>query len=167
MNPKAKVDAESIELAKARGIDLLHGYIRNTDHRFICRDLLGLYPGAHKGGLALRSRVVWWLHTGEAIVGGELDIHHKNEDRADDHFGNLEKLDHLIHARQHNPKSRVEVLRKCKGCGKEFLIAQWRLKDETRGQFCGQDCYHSVPRTAMHAAAISNGLRKSYREGRR
>lgn len=156
---------ETLSLAGSRGLPIALGTLRKTDKRVIlfCR----WFPGAHKSGYALRSRVVWWLHTGEVIKGASENIHHKNGIRSDDRFSNLEKMKHGLHSSHHNASRINNVSRTCKACRKAFDINAWRLKEENRGKFCSQQCYQAYPRSDSHKQAISNGLKKSHKKGNR
>jgi hypothetical protein len=138
---KGKVDSNSMKLGNAAGIDISRGYLNINDGR-VRLSVKKKYPGAQpSGGYALRSRIVWWLNTGEIIKGLKFNIHHKNGNRADDRFENLEKIDHADHSRQHNPFKLVA--RRCIRCSKQFQINGWRLKEKSRGKFCSQECYHA------------------------
>ncbi len=146
---KGLVDEKTIKKAAAVGIDITGGSINKKDGR-VRIFVKGKVPGTHGSGYALRSRVVWWLNTGEVLIGsGDFDIHHKTQNRADDRFDKLEKLDHRKHARHHNPKTVVMVRCECKKCGKIFRLEQWRFKDESRGQYCSQRCYQTRVRTIV------------------
>ncbi len=156
------VDDRTRELAVFAGICIVGGNVNKRDGRvriFVKRR----FPGAHKSGYALRSRVVWWLRTGEIIVGTEIDIHHKNEIRSDDRFENLEKLDHIDHSHYHNPKGLTEVECLCRGCGKTFSVPQWRLKESGRGSFCSQECYQTSPKPSSKVAMICECCGAKYR----
>lgn len=144
-----KLDWQTIELANEQGIDIEGGYIRTTDKRVVIGNKIFLTMGM-KHRYVMRSRIVWWVNTGEFLTGGEWDIHHKNHNRIDDRFCNLEKLSHSDHSIEHHPGGTSEVVtRICKGCKKEFLIFKHRLKERGRGTFCSQKCYHSTPRTKV------------------
>lgn len=160
------VDRKTERLAATLGLNLAGGSI-NKQHKHVVLFVRDLFPGSHKSRYALRSRVVWWLRTGEAIIGGDVDIHHKNENKIDDRFSNLKKLDHAEHSKLHNPYGSKLKTRICKHCGDAFHIDSWRLKDKSRGRFCSQRCYHNTIRTFSHKAAISKGLKQAYMEGRR
>lgn len=160
-----RVDQKTIRLGRAVGIKIDGGSINKVDGR-VRIFVKGKFPGAHKSGYALRSRVVWWLNTGQ-VLPGSIDAHHKNTVRTDDRFRNLEPKDHVAHSIAHNPKGLAMVGRKCSACGGDFLIDRWRLMDPTRGRFCCQKCYHAYERAPTHVAAISDGLRRAYAEGRR
>jgi hypothetical protein len=140
------VDDLTIELAQKVGILITTGTINKKDGRVRLRTY-DKFPGAIKGGVALRSRVVWWLNTGEVLIGHGLgDIHHINKIRTDDSFLNLEKKNHKEHTHHHNPKGIYLIEKICENCHSSFLIDKYRLKDPTRGKFCSQRCYHAFPK---------------------
>lgn len=100
------------------------------------------YPRAYGGsskGYAKRSHVVWWLETGQVLPADHV-LHHKNEDKLDDRFENLELKTHGQHTIEHCRKEPVVCL--CRGCGRNFGIPQWQL-NQGRGHFCSQKCYHA------------------------
>lgn len=142
-NKPGIIDTETLEMGLAIGIDLKNGYLNICDGRVrvFCRK----FPGTSKSGYALRSRVVWWLNTGEVISDMEFNLHHMNHNRADDRFKNLEKISHNEHARLHNAERSMDatVLRECKKCYKKFPILKGRLneKGQRRGTYCSQTCY--------------------------
>ncbi len=157
-----QVDEHTVSKAQELGMDIAAGTVNKTSGRVtVLKSVRNLYPGKSH----LRSHVVWWLNTGE-IIDGE-DVHHKNTNRIDDRFGNLEWLDHVEHAHHHNIKGLRAVERACLGCGKSFKIDGWRLKDVSRGKFCSQECYHNQERSIQHKQAIGRGLVRAYAEGRR
>jgi|SRR3990167_780394 len=119
------------------------------------------YPRARMGGYAPRYHVVWWLATG--FVPPEC-IHHKDENKVNDRFDNLEAKSHADHTRDHF--RLPPILRVCGGCGGQFEFAR-RDKDPARGKYCSQACYHAAPRKEGHKRAISAGLARAHREGRR
>lgn len=163
------IDDEARNKAQAVGIDLEYGYQRNTDKRYLLFKTSEIFPGAHKsrGRLCLRSRFVWWLYTGEILIGHSQNLHHKNHNRADDRFKNLEKIEHVAHSKHHNPAGLKMVERNCIRCRKPFVIHQWRLRELSRGKFCGQKCYHAHKRSDGHKHAISAGMKRSWAEKRR
>jgi hypothetical protein len=142
------LNEDAIERGLALGVNLSTGCKNKNDGRVrvFCR----LFPGTSKSGYALRSRIVWWIYTGEAMGGIEYNIHHINGDRSDDRIENLEKLNHVEHAHEHNgyKGQRVRMLcRVCERCGAEFKIEEAKLKDKThKGRFCSPACYQSYPK---------------------
>lgn len=160
------VDLASRRGATRRCIDLLDGYLRNTDGRFILY-VAAAFPGAHANGKALRSRVVWWLHTGEVIKGaGPLDVHHKNHDRGDDRFSNLARLGHVEHSQHHNPKGLLDVEVRCRGCNTPIYLPPHKIR-AGRGRYCSQACYHATPYSQETKDRMAQGLQRAYAEGRR
>jgi len=122
------------------------------------------HPRAYNEGYIMRSIVAYETYH-NVKVPPDMDIHHKDKDRLNDSKENLVMMIHGEHTALH---SRVpEVTRICKHCRKEFMIKNWRLKDSTRGQFCSQKCYHIHKRSEKHKTAISEGLKRAYREERR
>lgn len=75
------------------------------------------YPGKlYRGKYAYEHRVVWWENTLENPDG--FDIHHKNENKRDNIFSNLEKKLHEEHTAEHNrERSAGFVLIECAKCG--------------------------------------------------
>ncbi len=133
------VDYVTMMKAEKLGINIEGGSTKGGGGGRVLIFVKDKFPGAYKGGYALRSHVVWWLNTGE-IIGPEFDIHHK-KGKLDDRFSQLEKIDHIKHSHYHNPKTVVMVRCRCKKCGKIFRLEQWRLKDKSRGQYCSPGCY--------------------------
>lgn len=159
-----EVDEKSIKLALDLGLNVAGGSLGKKSGR-VMLSTRHIYPGAHANGYALRSRVIWWLNTGE-VVDKNTDLHYKNRNKIDDRFENLEKLDHSKHSQLHNSERENKIKCVCKECGIEFFMSQWQV-DGSRGKFCSQDCYHGHKRSEEHKKAISDGLKKAYKEGRR
>lgn len=107
------------------------------------------YPRAYENGIALRAHIVWWLNTGTVVPIG-WNIHHRNGDKLDDHFENLELVEHVNHSRLHNPKSEGVAL-ECEQCGREYRMLpgkiRGRIRDGSLPRFCSQECYHVHPKT--------------------
>lgn len=136
------VDEETRMRGIERGIDLEKGSLRTVNGRFFLTVSMDLYPGIHNtSNSALRSRVVWWIFTGDILVGCKFNIHHKNRNRSDDSFSNLEKIGHSEHTRLHHPIGAADVEKKCRQCGSTFTIQRHRLKEIGRGSFCNRICY--------------------------
>ena len=128
------------------------------------------YPKTYTMGYAKRSHVVWWLKTKMVLADGYA-LHHKNGNKLDDGYKNLELVEHGQHSLRHNLIRREVISHqcKCKNCGKEFTMLYSRISEKEcrRGRFCSQLCYHSYPRSIKHRESISLGLRIAYKEGRR
>jgi hypothetical protein len=158
------IDEESIRLASAKGVILIGGHLNKKDGRV--RIFSREFPGTTKCGYCLRSRIVWWAHTGEVLSGCEFNIHHKNHDRADDRFDNLEKISHSEHSKHHHPLNAAKVSCKCINCRSVFILEAYRMRDAFRGKFCSAKCFHSYPRSEEHKKKISAGLFRAWKMGR-
>ncbi len=64
----------------------------NWDDGYICKGRMTVYrpdyPCCTPHGYVSRSRIVWWLVTGEVVRKGKV-VHHINGDKMDDRFENL------------------------------------------------------------------------------
>lgn len=95
------------------------------------------YPGKkYRGRYCYKHSYVWWKNTGELLKPGEV-IHHKNDNKFDNHYRNLEKHTNSNHAKLHNKIITVPNT-KCSYCKKEFRIRPWKLKRKYR--FCSKKC---------------------------
>lgn len=81
------------------------------------------YPGkTYNNGNCLLHHLVWWQNTGETVPKGFV-LHHKNEDKFDNRFENLELLSNSVHASHHAEDKRVEPLHlTCPVCSAEFSV---------------------------------------------
>ena len=71
------------------------------------------YPGKrYRGRYAYEHHVVWWETTGQAVGDGFV-VHHKNGDRRDNDFGNLEVLPKGEHTGLHNQMARKSDYEVC------------------------------------------------------
>lgn len=114
------------------------------------------YPGKrYRGRYCYKHHLVWWKHTGELPGKGEL-IHHRNENKMDNRFGNLKKEVKSDHTRHHHVKPVMTVL-ECLHCHNNFeirlRIAKRRMKQQQkiRGKYEGLYCSHSCQATDQQA----------------
>lgn len=122
------------------------------------------YPKAVMYGYAKRYHVVWWLKTGKTVPKGFV-LHHKNEDKSDDRFSNLELLEHGEHTRRHCEKPLLQ--RVCHQCRKTFFVKkQWLYDPEHKGKFCSQKCYHRYPKSIATRRKTGRAMRRAFIEGR-
>ncbi len=73
--------------------------------------------------------LVWWLKTGEVVTGSML-IHHKNNQKRDNRFENLEKktrADHTAHHNRERSGPPEVVILTCAWCSKEFEVFKRNL----------------------------------------
>lgn len=106
------------------------------------------YPRHYSEGYAKRYHIVWWLETNRIVPNGYA-LHHKDRNKLNDKFDNLELIEHGQHSREHN-KTRVEAARiicYCRRCNKSFFLTRSRASDGKygRGKYCSQKCYHAGP----------------------
>jgi hypothetical protein len=105
------------------------------------------YPGKrYRDRYCYEHHLVWWQNTGEVPGEAEL-IHHKNEDKRDNRFENLEKKGWARHTAEHNSERTAWVTVVCgrSACGKEFNVPRRehreRLKRSRSGRlFCTKSC---------------------------
>lgn len=104
------------------------------------------YPGkTYNNGNCLLHHLVWWQNTGELVPPGFV-LHHKNEDKFDNRFENLEllsKAEHASHHRQATAPAPVQLT--CPVCQRQFtrIPSQYRAKKaaNTSGQIhCSRRC---------------------------
>lgn len=79
------------------------------------------YPGKrYRGRYCYEHHLVWWQKTGKLVSEGEV-IHHKNGDKRDNRFRNLELKKAKEHVSEHQKEKtkRVGVF-VCPSCGKKF-----------------------------------------------
>lgn len=77
------------------------------------------YPGKrYRGRYAYEHQVVWWQNTGRCVRAGFL-VHHKNDDKHDNRFVNLEEKTPSKHSKEHALPITYVAL-KCAYCNAEF-----------------------------------------------
>lgn len=103
------------------------------------------FPGRrYRGRYAYQHTVVWWQNTGEAPPPGSV-IHHKNLDKRDNRFENLELERRGEHSREHNKaRDTQKVWLLCDECEREMSllpgVLKKRLSNNTIGIFCSRSC---------------------------
>ena len=117
-------------------------------------------PRSFGDGYALRAHVVWWLRTGSCHADG-MNLHHLNENKADDRFENLAVIEHGQHVRLHRKKEPIP--KRCPSCGEVFLAPRKKPKKK----YCSAACYHRHPKSVESRRKQSEALKKAYAEGRR
>lgn len=104
-----------------------------------------VYKPGHKRacklGYILRSLVAYEAYHNIEIPDG-YEIHHIDRVRTNDSKENLQMLSSEDHKKLHSSSRIKRVPRTCQHCKTEFLIKPHRLKDPSRGKYCGQKCYH-------------------------
>lgn len=105
------------------------------------------YPGKrYRDRYCYEHQLVWWQNTREVPGPDEL-IHHKNEQKRDNRYENLEKITVAKHKRHHGEKNHeaVAVTLVCPWCKKSFKAYgtdyRGRLKRSISGYlFCSRSC---------------------------
>jgi hypothetical protein len=101
------------------------------------------YPGKrYRGRYAYEHHIVWWLRTGQAVQPG-FEVHHKNEQKRDNRFDNLEYLSGADHRKGHGEKLKRFVTTKCAFCEKDFEISPRQLKSRLKrypALHCSRSC---------------------------
>ena len=78
------------------------------------------YPGRiYRSGQILEHHLVWWRHTGQLVPPGMV-LHHKNENKADNVFENLELKPRGTHTKDHCSLGNTKL--RCAYCKQQF----WR-----------------------------------------
>ena len=112
------------------------------------------YPGKlYRGRYCYEHHLVWWQNTGEVPGPGE-EIHHKNEHKRQNNFGNLEKIGGIPHRKLHGALKHAECARKvtCSKCNQIFVVKgskyRRRVKQTKSGKlFCSRSCQVSDQQT--------------------
>jgi hypothetical protein len=124
------------------------------------------YPGfRYRGKYVYEHILVWWKNTGE-VVSEESGfvVHHKNENRRDNAFSNLEKKERGAHTREHvrerQPSPAMTTLR-CGWCDVKFQrLARVVKRHMAAGQtvfFCGRS--HQVQAQQRDRSARINAAK--------
>jgi hypothetical protein len=99
------------------------------------------YPGKrYRGRYIYEHHLVWWENTGEVVTEPML-IHHKDENKRNNAFKNLEKKARAKHTVDHNQKPLVEA--ECSWCHKNFLMRKGNLNTRLKmnvNLHCSRSC---------------------------
>lgn len=103
------------------------------------------YPGKrYRDKYVYEHHLVWWINTGSLVPEG-FDVHHKNEEKRDNRFENLELKKHAEHSREHGYERHHGYTKlKCVFCSTEFetslRIFNYKIKKNQQNFFCSQEC---------------------------
>jgi hypothetical protein len=76
------------------------------------------YPGKrYRGRYVYEHILVWWQNTGQIPPKGKV-VHHKNENKHDNRFDNLELKTRKAHSLEHHPPKLVKL--QCGWCNEWF-----------------------------------------------
>lgn len=79
------------------------------------------YPGKkYRDRYAYEHTIVWWQNTGFVPPAGYI-IHHKNENKHDNNFENLELISTSSHTEKHITKKNKFIALMCALCNEPFL----------------------------------------------
>jgi len=89
--------------------------------------------------------LVWWQHTGQVIKPGDV-IHHKNNQKRDNRFENLEMKTNRDHSREHGRKRTAPSTNlDCSYCRTKFSIKGRNFRFKSRFQknfYCSRRCFY-------------------------
>lgn len=103
------------------------------------------YPGKkYRGRYCYEHHYVYWKHTG-LIPNKNQMIHHKNEDRYDNKFKNLELIYKKDHAQKHPQKIKESNMPTCAGCGIRFYNRNKNRKVFFHSRKCYIKNHHLSP----------------------
>lgn len=101
------------------------------------------YPGKkYRGRYVYEHHLVWWRKTGKLPPPGHV-VHHKNENKRDNRFRNLELKTRAAHTRDHCHGPRERIL--CAWCGRLFELRPSVVRDRKKRSrsgllFCSRKC---------------------------
>jgi hypothetical protein len=104
------------------------------------------YPGKIYtfGHRALEHHIVWWQNTGQTVPKGFL-LHHKNENKLDNRFENLELKQWGNHTSEHNLKTTLFTTVTCSWCGELIKRASRDVRFKTSiGQVFACNASHAA-----------------------
>jgi len=119
------------------------------------------YPGKrYRGKYSYEHRVNWWKKTGlNPDNFSNTDIHHRNENKHDNNYSNLDALDHKEHVDVHAANRIVSYKHTCKTCGTEF-------ENKRKGtKFCSRKCIGLFGFTKKDQTPIWNQIKNYVEEG--
>lgn len=105
------------------------------------------YPGfKYRGRYVYEHHLVWWQNTGEVFnIDGDFVVHHKNENKRDNAYSNLEKKERGPHTREHILETRAAPLItiRCAWCGSKVVKLLRTVKRAKRNGQINFFCNHS------------------------
>jgi len=123
------------------------------------------YQGTvYKSGLIYEHRLIMEYFLGRNLHTNEI-VHHKDGNKRNNKFENLELLSRAIHTALHAPKPKVVIL-KCDYCGELFSREKRRTYKGYKHNFCSLS--HSVKfqmREKYQTTIIKHGTQSGYRHG--
>lgn len=102
------------------------------------------YPGKkYRNKYIYEHHLVWWINTGD-IIGADQVIHHKNENKLDNRFENLEVLSRSSHSIHHSTKESSKLELVCPVCNRIFIRRKsdffFRRRNKQLKFYCSRRC---------------------------
>lgn len=126
------------------------------------------FPGLkYRGRYCLISHYVYWKNAGVVPTKDEI-IHHKNHNKKDNSFENLELISRKEHSKMHvHERGRKFVLLKCPQCNKIFERPKSQSFLQKNGKYncCSMECakmFASRKKTLETEKQISECLIKEF-----
>lgn len=100
-----------------------------------------VYPGKkYRGRYVYEHQLVWWQNTGNLVPKGYV-VHHRDHDKHNNRFSNLELTEAGVHAAEHSAERKpLPLLIPCAWCSEKFAIEvrqyKTRLKQSKDGSLC-------------------------------
>lgn len=107
------------------------------------------YPGyKYRNKYVYKHILIWWKHTGELPIPNKIIIHHKNDNRHDNRFRNLERITAGKHSYIHHKIDDVAI--NCAYCKKIKYMPSRRIKYRQKHYKNGICCSHSCSIKLQH-----------------
>lgn len=151
-----------ISVAKT-GIPIIHRLI-SGDKRWMLHAPPNYQGTIYKNGLVYEHRLIMEYFLGRNLNTDEI-VHHKDGNKRNNKFENLELLPRAGHTALHAPKPKTVTL-KCDYCGKLFPREKRRTYKGYKHDFCSLS--HSVKfqmREKYQTNVIKHGTQSGYRHG--
>ena len=109
--------------------------VKKGDYLYgVCQE----HPNATKHGYVLLHRLIAENKIGRLLEKEEI-VHHKDEDKKNNHPSNLEVMSVRDHCRLHASTGRTMVELVCPNCEKQFLREKRQIKQNTTPK-CSRKC---------------------------
>jgi len=158
-----KIFKEHIISVAKTGIPVIRRYL-SGDKRWMVYAPPDYQGTVYKSGLIYEHRLIMEYFLGRNLHTNEI-VHHKDGNKRNNKFENLELLSRAIHTALHAPKPKVVIL-KCDYCGELFSREKRRTYKGYKHNFCSLS--HSVKfqmREKYQTTIIKHGTQSGYRHG--
>ncbi len=94
------------------------------------------YPGKrYRGRYAYEHIVEFWKKSGRMPKKGFV-VHHRNENKRDNSWGNLAEMERVAHMIRHSSTGKTMAILNCNWCGKEFERQVRQIKKGQERFYC-------------------------------